>query len=164
MLDNMLVSMVYCAATGFAKGFILLFYLRIFFPCRGVVVATWSVFAFALAYSFGSVFVNISSCQPVSAYCSFEESLTAVCINRPLFCFTQSALNIATDVATMLLPLAMLKLLRLTWNQKIGVALMLTMGAFVCVISIIRFQALFQFLTNLDLTSKWPLCSRPLLR
>lgn len=129
-----------------------------------MVVAKWSVFAFTLAYSFGFVFVNIFSCQPVSAYWNFEESLTAVCLNRPFSYFIQAALGIATDVATLVLPLTMLKSLRLPWKQKIGVALVLTMGAFVCVISIIRFQALFQFLTDPDLTSKWPLCSRPLLR
>ena len=160
MLENVLAAMFFCTATGFAKGSILLFYLRIFFPDRGMVVATWTIFAFTLAYSFACVLVNLFSCHPISGSWKLEESLTAVCIDRPFFYFAQAALGIATDVATLVLPLPMLKSLRLPWKQKIGVAFLLTTGGFVCVVSIIRLRSLYQLLSDPDLTSKWPLCSQ----
>lgn len=162
-LNNVLAAMSFCAATGLAKGSILLFYLRIF-PNRGMFVATWAAFAFTLAYSVASVLVNLFSCHPVSGSWKLEESLTAVCINRPLFYFAQAALGITTDFTTLVLPLPMLKSLRLPWKQKIAAAFVLSTGAFVCVISIIRLKSLFKLLTDPDLTSKWPPHSQPLFR
>lgn len=154
MLNNLLVAMIFCAATGLAKGSILLFYLQIF-PNRSMVVATWTVFAFTLAYSFACVLVNLFSCHPVRGSWEIDESLAAVCIDRPLFYLAQAALGIATDVATLVLPLPMLKSLRLPWKQRVTAAFVLTTGAFVCIISVVRLQSLFKLLTDPDLTSKW---------
>ncbi|KAI1845900.1 hypothetical protein JX265_011204 [Neoarthrinium moseri] len=151
MVRNVIAAMVFCAATGLAKGSILLFYLRIF-PSRSMKIATWAVFAFTLGYSFASVLVNAFSCKPISGSWVLETSLTAVCINRPAFYFAQAALGIATDIATVVVPLPALRTLQLRSRQKIGIAFVLTMGAFVCIVSIIRLQSLYALLTDADLT------------
>lgn len=78
---NLLAAIFFCAATGLAKGSILLFYLRIF-PSKKVVYTVWSVFAFTIAYSLACVFVNIFSCNPVKASWDLTAAATAVCINR----------------------------------------------------------------------------------
>lgn len=152
MVRNIVAAMVFCTATGVAKGSILLFYLRIF-PSKTMKIAIWAVFAFTLGYSLASVLVNAFSCNPISGSWSLEESLVAVCINRPAFYFAQAGLGIATDIATVVVPLPALKSLHLRTKQKVGVAFVLTMGAFVCIVSIIRLQSLYTLLTDSDLTS-----------
>ncbi|KAH8196747.1 hypothetical protein TruAng_009102 [Truncatella angustata] len=151
MIRNVVAAMVFCAATGLAKGSILLFYLRIF-PSKTMKIAIWSVFAFTLGYSLASVFVNVLSCNPIAGSWSLEESLIAVCINRPAFYFAQAGLGIFTDIATVVVPLPALKSLQLRTKQKVGVAFVLTMGAFVCIVSIVRLQSLYVLLTDADLT------------
>lgn len=79
--ENLLAAIFFCAATGLAKGSILLFYLRIF-PSKKVVYTVWSVFAFTIAYSLACVFVNIFSCNPVKASWDLTAAATGVCINR----------------------------------------------------------------------------------
>lgn len=60
--------------------------------------------------------------------------------------------GIATDIATVIVPLPALKSLQLRTKQKIGVAFILTMGAFVCIVSIIRLSSLYTLLTDSNLT------------
>ncbi|KAK9417635.1 hypothetical protein SUNI508_01392 [Seiridium unicorne] len=151
MIRNVVAAMIFCAATGLAKGSILLFYLRIF-PSKMMKIVIWTVFGFTLSYSLASFLVNIFSCNPVAGSWRLEDSLVAVCINRPAFYFAQAGLGIATDIATVVVPLPALKSLQLRTKQKIGVAFILTMGAFVCIVSIIRLQSLYALLTDSDLT------------
>ncbi|KAI6778528.1 uncharacterized protein J7T54_005052 [Emericellopsis cladophorae] len=150
-LNNMLAAVFWCAATGFAKGSILLFYLRIF-PAKSAHIAVWAAFAFTIAYSFASALVNIFACDPVKGSWDFEAAATAKCINREAFYFAQAGLGIATDVITVVIPLPWLKTLKLPTRQKFYVGIMLTMGAFVCIVSGIRLQSLKVLLSDRDLT------------
>jgi hypothetical protein len=79
---------------------------------------------------------------------------TAKCIDRPVFYFCQAAFGIFTDLATVLCPIPVLRDLKMRRKQKIAVGFMLTMGGFVCIVSIIRLQSLYVLLTQADLTSK----------
>ncbi|KAI0131883.1 hypothetical protein BJ170DRAFT_679781 [Xylariales sp. AK1849] len=151
MLPNVIAAILFCAATGLAKGSILLFYLRIF-SSKSMKIAIWSTFGFTLSYSFASSFVNVFSCNPIVGSWRLEESLTAICINRPAFYFAQAGLGITADIATVVVPLPELKALQLRAKQKIGVAVLLTIGAFVCVISIVRLQSLYTLLNDANLT------------
>lgn len=154
-LDNVLAAIFFCAATGFAKGSILLFYLRIF-PTRRMQWAVWLSFGFVMTFSLASVLVNIFSCSPVSGSWNFAASEAAVCIDRPVFYFAQAGLGIFADVLTLVLPLPMVRTLQMPLKQKIGVAIVLTMGGFVCVVSVVRLQTLGVLMTDADLTSKSP--------
>ena len=120
--------MFFCAATGLAKGSILLFYLRIF-PSTAIRWSVWILFAFTIAYSLASVLVNIFSCNPISGSWNLQDAAIAVCINRPAFYFAQAGLGIFADIATVVAPLPALRALRLPTRQKVGVAVLLTMGA-----------------------------------
>jgi hypothetical protein len=124
---NLLAAIFFCAATGLAKGSILLFYLRIF-PGRYIIIIVWSLFAFVIGYSLAGVFANIFSCNPVSASWVLEDVAKGVCMNRPAFYFAQAALGIFTDIATVLTPIPLLRGLQLRTRRKIGVAFVLTLG------------------------------------
>lgn len=154
-LYNLLAAIAFCIATGLAKGSILLFYLRIF-PSKKMVWTVWTLFAFTIGYSFACGLVNLFSCNPVAGSWKLEYATTAICINRPVFYFAQAALSIFTDITTVVCPLPVLRTLRLPFKQKIGIAVVLTMGASVCVISIVRLYSLYVLLTDADLTYNTP--------
>jgi hypothetical protein len=124
---NLLAAIFFCAATGLAKGSILLFYLRIF-PGKYIVITVWTLFAFVIGYSLAGVFANIFSCNPVSASWNLEDAASAICMNRPAFYLAQAALGIFTDVATVVTPVPLLRGLQLRTRRKIGVAIVLTLG------------------------------------
>lgn len=112
----------------------------------------WILFGFTVGYSVASAIVNVFSCDPVEASWRIEYATTARCINRGHFYYTQAALGILTDIATVVTPLPMLKTLRLPMRQKVGAGLVLTVGAFVCIISIVRFKTLFDLADDDNLT------------
>ncbi|TLD30934.1 hypothetical protein PspLS_03019 [Pyricularia sp. CBS 133598] len=151
MLNRVISSAAFCLATGFAKGSILLFYLRIF-PTRKMKYTVWILFGFTVGYSTASAFVNIFSCSPVEASWRVEYATAPRCINRGFFYYTQAALGILTDIATVVTPLPMLRSLRLPVRQKIGTGFVLTVGAFVCIISVVRFKSLFDLSDDNNLT------------
>lgn len=125
--NNLVAAILFCAATGLAKGSILLFYLRIF-PGLYIKIAVWSLFTFVIGYSTAGVFANIFSCNPVRASWDLAAVPTSVCMNRPAFYFAQAALGIFTDIATVAVPVPLLRGLQLRTRRKVGVALVLTLG------------------------------------
>lgn len=127
-LNNMLAAIFFCAATGFAKGSILLFYLRIF-PITAAKILVWIAFVFIIGYSTASVIVNIVACTPIQSSWVLEYVAEAKCINRPLFYLAQAGLGIAADIITVAIPIPWLRTLQLPKKQKISVAVLLTMGA-----------------------------------
>ncbi|KAF5001918.1 hypothetical protein FGRMN_702 [Fusarium graminum] len=151
-LNNLLAAIFFCAATGLAKGSILLFYLRIF-PMKKAQILVWIAFVFIVGYSTASVLVNIFSCHPVQGSWDLDYVPTAKCINRPVFYFLQSGLGIFADIMTVVIPIPWLKTLMSPKRQKIGVGILLTMGASVCVVSVVRLHSLNVLLHDLDLTS-----------
>ncbi|KAK0101938.1 hypothetical protein ONS95_001253 [Cadophora gregata] len=151
LFNNVLAAIFFCAATGFAKASILLFYGRIF-PSRTFKWLILGLVAFTASYSLASVLVNVFSCKPVSGSWDFSLATTAVCINRPLFYFAQAGLGIFTDFATLAAPLPFLWKLQMPVRQKIGVSVVLMMGGFVCIVSIIRLLSIKTLLTSPDLT------------
>ncbi|KAF4443217.1 hypothetical protein F53441_11526 [Fusarium austroafricanum] len=127
-LNNLLAAIFFCAATGLAKGSILIFYLKIF-PIKTARILVWIAFAFIIGYSAAGVFVNIFSCSPIQGSWAPEYVATAKCINRPMYYFIQAGMSIFADIITVLIPVPWLKTLMLPKKQKIGVGILLTMGA-----------------------------------
>ncbi|KAJ5893648.1 hypothetical protein N7495_005339 [Penicillium taxi] len=97
---NLIAAIIYCAATGFTKCSVLVFYLRIF-PSRKFHTAVWTLVFIAAGYSFASILANIFSCNPIAK--SWDETIIGgTCINRPVFYFANAGLGIFTDFATSL--------------------------------------------------------------
>ncbi|KAH7385044.1 hypothetical protein BKA64DRAFT_581538 [Cadophora sp. MPI-SDFR-AT-0126] len=151
LFSNILAAIFFCAATGFAKASILLFYSRIF-PSRAFKFITLSLVVFTVSYSLASVLVNVFSCKPVRGSWELSLATSAVCINRPVFYFAQAGLGIFTDFATLAAPLPFLWKLQMPVRQKIGVSAVLMMGGFVCIVSIIRLLSIKTLLDSADLT------------
>ncbi|KAJ5803087.1 uncharacterized protein N7503_005537 [Penicillium pulvis] len=147
---NLIAAIVYCAATGFTKCSVLVFYLRIF-PSRKFHIAVWTFVFIAAGYSIASVLANLLSCHPVAK--SWDSTITGgYCMNRPVFYFANAGLGIFTDFATVAVPIPWIRPLQMPIRQKIAVAAVLAMGCFVGIVSCIRLASLYNLLESTDLT------------
>lgn len=77
-----------------------------------------------LLQGFGFLWV----CQPIAKYWDYS-ILTGHCINLNAFFLATAVINAATDVLLLILPLFIVKDLRLPRGRKIGVALLLMAGS-----------------------------------
>jgi hypothetical protein len=100
---NLIAAIIYCAATGFTKVSVLVFYLRIF-PSRNFHIAVWTIVFIAAGYSIASILANIFSCNPIAK--SWDLTITTgSCMNRPVFYFANAGLGIFTDFTTVAVPM-----------------------------------------------------------
>ncbi|KAF7596947.1 hypothetical protein BBP40_011313 [Aspergillus hancockii] len=146
---NVVAAIIYCAATGFTKVSVLVFYLRIF-PSRNFYTAVWVIVFIAVGYSVASVLANILSCNPVNK--AWYPAKEGICMSRPVFYFANAGLGIFTDFATVLVPIPWLRRLQMPMRQKIAVSCILAMGCFVGIVSCIRLSSLYTLLKSPDLS------------
>ncbi|KAJ5654158.1 hypothetical protein N7490_001161 [Penicillium lividum] len=147
---NLIAAIVYCAATGFTKCSVLIFYLRIF-PSRKFHTAVWTIVFIAAGYSVASILANIFSCNPIAK--SWDSTITTgSCMNRPVFYFANAGLGIFTDFATVAVPIPWIYRLQMPTRQKVAVCGIFAMGCFVGIVSCIRLVTLYSLLKSSDLT------------
>ena len=113
-------------STLFTKVAILIFYLRLSTDTyfRSV---TYIVMFVAVGYSLAGGFAFLYLCRPLEKYWDF--SVPGKCSDFGAAFLSGAALNVATDVALLLLPLWLLYPLRVPLKQKIGVTLILMTGS-----------------------------------
>mgnify|MGYP003633768105 CR=1 FL=1 len=119
-------AVTYNMSTLFTKVAILLFYLRLSTDFRFRCV-TYAVMFVAVGYSLAGGFAFLYLCRPLPKYWDF--SIPGKCSNFGAAFLAGAALNVATDVALLLLPLWLLHPLKLPLRQKIGVTLILMTGS-----------------------------------
>lgn len=123
---NMMAAIFYCAATGFTKVSVLIFYLRIF-PSRNFHIAVWTLVFIAVGYSLASVLANVFACSPVAK--SWDAKITeGKCMDSSVFYFANAGLNIFTDFATVLVSIPWLRKLQMPIRQKVAIGIILAMG------------------------------------
>jgi len=142
-------SLTYGLATLFIKTSILFFYLRL--PSeRSFKFVTCMVLLVAWGYCLFGSFTWLFACRPVKKY--WDLTVDGTCFNFKTAFFVGGAMNVATDVVMLLLPIWVLRPLRLPRKQKIGVTLILMTGSFVCVVSAVRLGLIPSTMINPDLT------------
>ncbi|KKY18262.1 putative integral membrane protein [Diplodia seriata] len=144
-----LSSIFYNACLGFIKTSVLALYMRLGDRTlrRMAIIITCIVAAQASAH----VIVCIFQCSPVSA--AYDLAITKKkCIDINAFYLANAAVNISTDVMTYTLPIKTVLHLQIPQNQKIGLGIMLSLGLFACISSIIRITYIPQMLTSADPT------------
>ena len=150
-----MIAMMFCAASALSKLSILLMYLRIFPQASTFRYAVCVVSAFVVSYGIATVCTNLFSCSPIAGSWDLAYATTAKCINRPAFYLAQAALGIVADFATVAIPIPVIGKLQMDTRKKVGVIVLLSMGAFVCIVSIIRLKSLIALLKGADLTREY---------
>jgi hypothetical protein len=117
--------MTYNLTTLFTKISILSFYLR-FSIDRPFRVAVYCVMFVAAGYTLPNSILWTYLCRPMQAY--WDLTVPGECVNTYAAFHTSNALNVVTDFAILLLPIWMLKPLRVPLMKKIGILLILMAG------------------------------------
>lgn len=122
-----LAPIVYAPATCLAKLSLLFFYLRItpqLWFLRTTKVLIWIV----VMYSVGITLSNLLACRPIQA--SWDPSITdKTCINTSALYIATAALNIATDIMMLVLPIPVVVPLQMSKRQKTEIVGIFTLGS-----------------------------------
>ena len=117
--------MTYNLGTLLTKVSILLFYLR--FPSDlGFQISTYSVMFVTIGYSLGQAFSFAYVCSPMERY--WDSDVAGSCIDANLAFIVTAGLNVGADIAILLLPIWLLRPVRIEIRQKIALVLLFMTG------------------------------------
>ncbi|KAF1828047.1 hypothetical protein BDW02DRAFT_303026 [Decorospora gaudefroyi] len=128
----------------FVKISILLQYSRIF-TVRQMRIPLHIVMTICVLWGITNVFTSIFSCVPVNAYWQVEEQANAKCIDSLSAWYSNASINILTDLMIAFLPVQVIWNLQIEKRQKMALMAILTVGWFVCIVSIVRLHELIVF-------------------
>jgi len=148
-VGGIFTSFTYQIGTLFIKSSILLFFLRL--PSEhSFKICTYIVLAVTCGNSLFGGLGFLFMCRPMEKY--WNPTISGNCLNFKNAFFIGSWMNVVVDVVMLLLPIWLLRPLRLPLKQKIGLLLILMTGSFVCIVSIIRLSNIPTALVNPDFT------------
>ncbi|RSM10820.1 hypothetical protein CEP52_003390 [Fusarium oligoseptatum] len=146
-----LSSIFYNACLGFIKISVLALYMRLGDPkLRKVAFVMVGVVG---CQAGANVLACIFQCSPIrGAYDVTILPKDKKCVDINAFYLANAAVNIMTDVLTYTLPIPLIVKLRVSRRQKISLAIILGLGLFACVSSIIRITYIPPMLSSDDPT------------
>ncbi|KAL1965539.1 hypothetical protein VTN77DRAFT_5622 [Rasamsonia byssochlamydoides] len=136
-----IADMIYLIAMMCAKLSILLIYLRLFGVYNAFRFVAWGMMAVIVVYSWTVFFVYAFSCNPVywAWHVTLDEAWNARhCINFLPLNTAMGAVNIATDVVLLMLPLRMVWKVQMRTAQKLGLTLVFGTGLFTVAAACVR--------------------------
>lgn len=122
----MCASVLYAPAQGFAKFSLLLFYRRLA-PFKWFQVAIYIVMFVVFAYTLGIMFSLIFPCRPIVS--NWDVTVTGKCISKTGIYIATAVINIATDIALLVLPIPVLARLQMPLLEKAALIAMFSIGS-----------------------------------
>lgn len=149
LIIDLLGQDFYFVGTCFVKVSILLFYLRLN-PDKTFRTAAYCIMAFDVTYSFISIIVSTFGCTPVAG--GWDLLVKSTCVNKKAYYYVQAVCNIITDFATLGLSVRMCLRLNVSKRQRYLLLILLAVGSFACIISIVRLVTMLPSLHSTDFT------------
>lgn len=148
ILKNLYISIIfYNLSLTLTKVSILLQYGRIF-TVREMRIPLRIVMAMCISYGIAVICTSTLTCVPIRAYWHVLEQATAKCMPNKVLWYSHAGFNILIDVLVATLPVRVIWKLQIPKQQKIALLSILTIGWFVCVVSILRLHALTVMVAN----------------
>lgn len=148
-------EMLYITSLALTKVSILFFYLKVF-PKRSFRICVYILIGLNICYALGYDLVLVFQCSPINgAWLSWDGEYDAKCVSINILGWSAAAINIALDLATILLPLPELFQLSMSWKKKVQILLMFMVGFFVTIVSAIRLRSLIEFGTTQNVTQDY---------
>ncbi|KKY16294.1 putative integral membrane protein [Phaeomoniella chlamydospora] len=142
-------SIFYNACLGFIKISVLSLYARL--GDRTLKKMAFVMVVIVASSATANVLVCIFQCSPIAA--AWNSAITEkTCVNINAFYLANAGTNIATDVMTYMLPWNTVRKLQIPKKQKIAVGVMLCLGLFACISSIVRITTIPRMLSSSDST------------
>ncbi|KAF2183865.1 hypothetical protein K469DRAFT_581164 [Zopfia rhizophila CBS 207.26] len=131
----------YCMSLALTKISILLQYRRIF-SVKEMRLPIYIVMGICVAYGIVTVVTGIFACIPVDAFWDVRKKPTARCVDEHALWYANGGMTIGTDMLVAALPIKAIWDLQMPRKQKIALLVILTLGWFVCIVSMLRLNAL----------------------
>ncbi|KAE8359594.1 hypothetical protein BDV27DRAFT_135822 [Aspergillus caelatus] len=146
-----MIQKFWAPSMAFVKISILVFLKRLLGTVKVVRVGVTCLIVFTMMWAFTELMGNIFQCHPVQYY--YDTTLNGHCMPGQTKLFQTSAcLSLVEDVIILLLPMPVVWRLRITVQQKIGLTIVFSLGALVCIFSLLRVIEFNHFHTD-DLAS-----------
>ncbi|KAH7111885.1 hypothetical protein B0J11DRAFT_543192 [Dendryphion nanum] len=142
---------VYGLSLTFTKISILVLYLRVF-PSRRFRIGCFCLLTFIICYGIWVLLGSIFMCYPASYLWNRPQSHGHCQLERFWIYCLNASVNIAQEFAILLLPMPLLRRLRLLRGQKIALICVFALGGFVSIISIVWICHLATLRRSQDLT------------
>ncbi|KIW67671.1 hypothetical protein PV04_06903 [Phialophora macrospora] len=142
-------QVLYKAAVLFAKLSMLFLYLRIF-SSRSFLIAAYAVMFICIGTAIGTIIPTIFACHPIEK--AWIPTMAGRCIWTPGIWYASSSINIATDAMIIALPTIQMRSLNLPKAQKIGLAVLFSLGFFIIATCAVRIATLGPAATAKDST------------
>ncbi|KAH6668390.1 hypothetical protein B0J14DRAFT_675210 [Halenospora varia] len=134
----------------FVKMSLLLLYLRLS-QYQTFRIMVYAAIITTVTYSLLGSFEFLFGCRPIAK--SWDITITyGSCINPAKILAIHGGLNIATDIAMLVLPVVMVRKLQLPRREKVALAGLFMTGTLVCIISIIRLKKVLILISASDTT------------
>jgi hypothetical protein len=122
-------ELLYFAELALVKISILFFYLRLF-PGTTIRRVIYATIIFNILFAAVFDLTALLQCQPIGYYWKkWDGEHEGKCLNNNALAWSNAAINIATDIWLLGLPMTQLIHLQLHWKRKLGVAMMFGVGA-----------------------------------
>lgn len=116
---------LWAVSLSFSKISILLLYCKLF-PDSYVVVTARLTTVAIIVWAVATILSGLFICKPISA--SWTPNQRHLCGDQVLYFFVTGAINLATDVMVLILPLSHIYRLRLPKATKLGLAVVMSLG------------------------------------
>ncbi|KAF2679344.1 hypothetical protein K458DRAFT_422378 [Lentithecium fluviatile CBS 122367] len=110
------------------------------FPSARFKLFAKAIAGFTLCYCLTILLETFLLCRPFRY--NWDKSINGYCANEQLAYLTAGIINLLLDVAIIVLPLPILWKLQMALTKKFGIAFMLSIGVFICVITILRLTSI----------------------
>ncbi|GME48537.1 integral membrane protein [Neofusicoccum parvum] len=149
---------VYNLALGVTKISIVFSYLRVFASTKRTRIACLVTLGLLIANTFQAVLTSVLSCNPVWLFWHPEKALLENppmryedhCLNLKVMWFFQGAINIVFDFVLIVLPMPVLKSLRISRRERYALMSIFALGGFGCIVSFLRLRSLHKAASSKD--------------
>ncbi|KAF3910222.1 hypothetical protein ABW21_db0203180 [Orbilia brochopaga] len=142
-------QIIYPIVLLFIKLSILSFYRRIS-PQRWYRYSVNGVIAFVVAWTFTVVFAHVFECPSPSTAWSLK--FPQECVNLPALYYSAASINIASDLAILLLPIPVLCKLEINRRRKVALTAIFLVGSVAVAGSIARLWAVWKYQHTTDVS------------
>ncbi|KAI1658361.1 hypothetical protein F4813DRAFT_46919 [Daldinia decipiens] len=148
-------ELLYVTALSLTKISILFFYLKVF-PKRSFRLCTYALILTNLVYAVTYDLLLIFQCNPIrGAWLQWDGEFDTRCISINGLGWSAAAINIALDLAVIILPLPELFALSLSLRKRLQIIAMFTVGFFITIVSVVRLYSLIRFGNTQNLTQDY---------
>ncbi|KAI1764254.1 hypothetical protein GGR53DRAFT_494441 [Hypoxylon sp. FL1150] len=148
-------ELIYITALALTKISMLFFYLDVF-PKKSFRICTYALIVINFTYAVTYDLLLIFQCNPLSgAWRTWDGEFEAQCISVNVLGWSAAAINIALDLAVIVLPLPELYSLSLSLRKRLQIMAMFAVGFFITVVSIVRLSSLIRFGNTSNVTQDY---------